>query len=71
MVITRAQIDQVKTLLGLDKDLTYSISITPLHVYVQQIETVAGEPVIRDGVPVMHDIQYSIEEEVPGDGDDS
>ena len=71
MAITRAQVDDVKALLGLHKDLTYSVSITPLHVYVQQIETVDGEPVIRDGVPVMHDIQYSIEEEVPGDGNDS
>lgn len=71
MAITRAQVDEVKTVLGLDKDLTYSVSITPLHVYVQQIETVAGEPVIRDGVPVMHDIQHSINEEVSGDGDDS
>ena len=31
MRITRAQVDQVKTTLGLDKDLTHSLTISPHH----------------------------------------
>ena len=68
MRITRAQVDQVKTTLGLDKDLTHSLTISPHHVLVQTVALVDGRPDVRDGLLGMDYTQYNIEEDTD-DGD--
>ena len=68
MRITRAQVDQVKTILGLDKDLTHSLTISPHHVLVQTVALVDGHPDVRDGLLGMDYTQYDIEEDTD-DGD--
>lgn len=68
MRITRAQVDQVKTTLGLDKDLTHSLTISPHHVLVQTVALVDGRPDVRDGLLGMDYTQYDIEEDTD-DGD--
>ena len=68
MHFTRAQVDQVKTILGLDKNLTHSLTISPRHVIVQSVALVGGSPDVRDGVLEMVYTQYNIEEDTD-DGD--
>ena len=68
MRITRTQVDQVKALLGLDKDLTHSLTISPHHVLVQTVALVDGRPDVRDGLLGMDYTQYDIEEDTD-DGD--
>ena len=68
MRITRTQVDQVKTILGLDKDLTHSLTISPHHVIVQSVALVGGSPDVRDGVLGMVYTQHDIEEDTD-DGD--
>ena len=68
MRITRAQVDQVKTTLGLDKDLTHSLTISPHHVLVQTVALVDGHPDVRDGLLGMDYTQHDIEEDTD-DGD--
>lgn len=68
MRITRAQVDQVKTILGLDKDFTHSLTISPNHVLVQTVALVDGHPDVRDGLLGMDYAQYDIEEDTD-DGD--
>lgn len=67
MDITRAQVDQVKDLLGLDRHLTHSIAISPQSVHVQSVALVNGHPDIRDGMTLMESVMYSIEEVTDGD----
>lgn len=67
MHITRAQVDQVKDLLGLDRHLTHSISISPQSVHVQSVALVNGHPDIRDGMTLMESAMYDIEEVTDGD----
>ena len=68
MRITRAQVDQVKHILGLDKNLTHSLTISPNHVLVQSVALVDGSPDIRDGLLGMDYTQHDIEE-ATHDGD--
>lgn len=68
MNVTRAQVDQVKTILGLDKNLTHSLTISPHHVLVQTVALVGGSPDVRDGLLGMDYTQYEIEEDTD-DGD--
>ena len=63
MAFTRAQVDQVKQVLGLDKDLTHSLTISPHHVLVQTVTLVDGSPDVRDGLLGMDYTQYDIEED--------
>ena len=67
MRITRAQVDQVKDLLGLDKHLTHSLTISPQAVHVQSVALVNGHPAIRDGMTLMESAMYDIEEVTDGD----
>ena len=67
MDITRAQVDQVKDLLGLDKHLTHSLTISPQAVHVQSVALVDGHPDIRDGMTLMESTMYNIEEVTDGD----
>ena len=67
MDITRAQVDQVKDLLGLDRHLTHSIAISPQAVHVQSVALVDGHPDIRDGMTLMESAMYDIEEATDGD----
>lgn len=62
MTITRAQVDAVKQALGLDKNLTHSITITPSHLHVQSVALIDGVPDIRDGMTGMTGETYEIEE---------
>lgn len=62
MTITRAQIDAVKDALGLDKNLTHSITITPSHLHVQSVALVDGLPDVRDGMLGITAATYEIEE---------
>ena len=66
MAITRAQVDQVKDLLGLDKNLTHSLTISPQSVHVQSIVIVDGKAQIRDGMTLMEAAMYDIEEVTDG-----
>ena len=68
MRFTRAQVDEVKALLGLDKNLTHSLTISPHHVIVQSVALVGGSPDVRDGVLEMVYTQHDIEEDTD-DGD--
>lgn len=62
MTITRAQIDAVKNALGLDKNLTHSITITPSHLHIQSVALVDGLPDVRDGMLGITAATYEIEE---------
>lgn len=62
MKFTREQIDAVKAALGLDKDLTHSITITPSHVHVQAVALIDGVPDVRDGMLGMTGNTHEIEE---------
>ena len=42
MSFTRAQVNAAKEALGLDTDLTYSLTVTPTHVYVTEVAGTHG-----------------------------
>lgn len=70
MKITREQVDAVKDALGLDKNLTHSITVTPSHVHVQSVALIDGLPDVRDGMLGIDAATYEIEE-APRDGNDA
>lgn len=65
MAITRTQVNTAKDALGLDHDLTYSVTITPQNVYVQTVSLVDGHPEVKDGLTLMESESADIEEDTP------
>lgn len=65
MATTRAQVNAAKEALGLDRDLTYSITITPESVYVQTVVLIDGHPDVKDGLTLMESTATEIEEDTP------
>ncbi|MGP5375292.1 hypothetical protein ACTXM8_04740 [Brachybacterium alimentarium] len=65
MDITRSQVNAAKDALGLDHDLTYSITITPQNVYVQTVSLADGYPEVKDGLTLMDSESADIEEDTP------
>lgn len=62
MSFTRAQVNAAKEALGLDADLTHSLTVTPTHVYVTEVALVGGTPVVKDGQLSMTEAIHEIEE---------